>query len=185
MKICQKCGAELTDNAKFCDKCGNPLENNALEGTVVPTAKPQKTYLWALATLVLLAVLVGLAKMMNTTNGVSLSLPTLPQEITNRPKTSGFSTCKVKVNAIKYKADKYKLTITLSVEMVNTYSNNNQSIVSYVGYKLKQLDGTVVDSGTIPVTAMAEGDIVQQEYMIFGKCDAGKKYKLELYNVTT
>ena len=27
MKLCTKCGNQLSDDAKFCDKCGSPVSN--------------------------------------------------------------------------------------------------------------------------------------------------------------
>lgn len=192
MKNCPNCGKQIDDDAMFCNYCGV---------STTPPAPEQKKGIprWVQIVFIVFVVL-GVISQINlsgnsggntpssTKSGsgkaITLNLPQLPQEIKDYQKNSGWYLYKLNVNSIEYESKGDILTLRLKVAMESNSNGNNSNDVSYVGYKLTQTDGTVIDSGIISVSAMAVGDTVQEEKMIFGKCKAGQTYTLELTNVT-
>ena len=73
------------------------------------------------------------------------------------------------------------VTFTFLVTLTEKSSKENESASTEIGYKLYDSDGVVVDSGTIYVTPLAEGETARENEYIYN-LDPNETYTLKLMN---
>ncbi|MGN0640274.1 MAG: hypothetical protein ACI4JT_04905 [Oscillospiraceae bacterium] len=113
----------------------------------------------------------------------NMTLPSMPVTISNFTY-SGKLERKIEVQNIDYTyEDNYNGTVTLelNIKAKMTYNNsgNTHSDISKIGYKIKDSEGFVVDSGTILLDPMCVGDMIKEEKSVYS-LKLGETYTLEL-----
>jgi len=73
MPFCQKCGAELQENAKFCPECGQPTGTAPVPSVSAETTTTQRKPILGLIGIVLILIGIGVA-FANATIGILVLL---------------------------------------------------------------------------------------------------------------
>lgn len=116
----------------------------------------------------------------------NMTLPTLPVTINNYTYNGSLER-KIEVQNIDYTYEaNYDGTVTLklNIEAKMLYNNkgNSHSDNSKIGYKIKDSEGFVVDSGTMFLDPVSVGDMIKEEQTVFN-LKLGEAYTLELIDV--
>lgn len=102
---------------------------------------------------------------------LSLTLPATPATIYNYDYRDNVDTV-VSVESITYETQsnyngKSTLRLKLNVKMLENYTDTTAGATSKVGYKLKNSQGIIIDSGHFYVAPMAVGEVCLEEETIF------------------
>lgn len=116
---------------------------------------------------------------------ISIKLPSFPKRIYNYTYR-GTTEKIIDVTNIKYETTtnydgKSTVEFTATVSLVANYSTSTSSY-SEIGYKLKNSNGVIVDSGTTYVDPMAVGETVLEKFSIYN-LDPNETYSMTLENV--
>ena len=115
---------------------------------------------------------------------VEIQIPQLPQTITNYTYSNEIKMV-VEVTDVKTQTrvnydGTASLTVNLTVKMLENYTDSSTSY-SQVGYKLKDSNGVIVDSGNAYINPMAVGETATDQVYI-NKLSANESYVLEFEN---
>ena len=115
---------------------------------------------------------------------LDISLPKLPQSLTNYNFRNEIEEV-IEVTGIEVETSVHydgsaSAKLHLTVGMLENYSTST-SHYSHVGYKLKDSDGVIVDSGNASVNPMAVGE-TSKDTIYINNLDANESYVLELEN---
>lgn len=114
---------------------------------------------------------------------MTILLPELPTEVADS-SYSYVSILTIKeityTSSISYDGSA-NVTFTFLVTLTEKSSKENESASTKIGYKLYDSDGVVVDSGTIYVTPLAEGETARENEYIYN-LDPNETYTLKLMN---
>ena len=118
------------------------------------------------------------------TKEITINLPSTPQSFSDYDyKNKKEAT--IRVDKITYKSNVYDyddVTVTFSFQTTMTYNSTpGKSKYVYIGYKLKNSSGIIVDSGTIYVSQSDVNDVSVTEKKFFD-LNMKENYTLELYN---
>ena len=110
-------------------------------------------------------------------------LPTLP-EIISDYSYSGSKKSSVKITNITYEISDDDLYLYFTGEKIYDSEGNKYSRSCNVGWKLYDLDGYILDSGTFYSPAIAVGEKFRDEdERIYGVIKPGETYKLVISSV--
>ena len=118
------------------------------------------------------------------TKEITINLPSIPKTFTeygyNNKKESTVSVDKITYSSNVYDYD--DVTVTLVIQTTMTYNSTpGTAQYAYIGYKLKNSSGIIVDSGSILISKADKGDTVVTEKIFFG-LNMKEAYTLELYD---
>lgn len=112
--------------------------------------------------------------------GFTLNKPSLPCKINEIDYNGNIEyTVEVMELTAEYSSTG-SVKIKLKAKMVYNENGAGSSDYAYVGYKVKDSEGIVVDSGSFSVGPMAVGDIIIEENYLGGKYKLGEAYSIEL-----
>lgn len=119
------------------------------------------------------------------TGGLVINLPSVPATINNYGYNNVLKT-QISVEELSYETKIYNsgdATVTLKLKVKMLKNNENATSVSTsIGYKLKDSDGIIVDSGTIYISQMAVGESCLADKLFFD-LDPNETYTLTFDNV--
>lgn len=116
----------------------------------------------------------------------NMTLPALPTTIKNYTYNGSLER-KIEVQNIDYTYEANSngtVTLKLNIKAKMLYNNkgNSHSDNSEIGYKIKDSEGFVVDSGTMYLDPVSVGDMIKEEKTVFN-LKLGEAYTLELIDV--
>ena len=116
----------------------------------------------------------------------NITLPALPTTIKNYTYNGSLER-KIEVQNIDYTYEaNYDGTVTLKLnikaKMLYNNKGNSHSDNSKIGYKIKDSEGFVVNSGTMILDPVSVGDMIKEEQPVFN-LKLGEAYTLELIDV--
>ena len=116
---------------------------------------------------------------------INLILPTIPITINNYDRDENLekqiSITKIETEMSKSYNNKVTVNLEFNVKMLANYAEAT-SVSSSIGYKLKNSDGVIVDSGTIYISQMAVGETAKAD-KTFYDLEPDETYTLEFDNV--
>lgn len=115
---------------------------------------------------------------------IQLESESLPTEI-NVKDFDGTITSKIQIEDINYVVEKsYTPKLTVTIAGTKTYSNENiyfRSNYDVISYKLFDSGGFVVDSGSVYLDSLSQGDKFKDESLVFYDLIPGEMYTLEFF----
>lgn len=120
-------------------------------------------------------------------SGLDLTIPSLPCSV-NEVDYKGNIEKTVEVQSLtpnykSYGSGSGSLTFSIKAKMTYNSKGNSSSDYVYIGYKIKDSEGVIVDSGSFMVGPLAVGDVVvEEEYASADKINLNGKYTIELYD---
>ncbi len=117
----------------------------------------------------------------NQKQDFTILLPSVPQNISYYSGSSVQSTAKV--TNITYETSGTKATIFFTLEKIYDSRGNGQSASCYIGWKLYDSEGYIIDSGTFYSESMKVGDKQKNGKEYIYDLEKGETYKLEISNV--
>ena len=118
-------------------------------------------------------------------------LPVLPLQITipQAPVTlkeygyDGKTARKMEIVDISYEVSDWgTLTVSYTVKLLENKNGKSSSDYCYFGYKLKNSDGVIIDSGMCMAGPLAVGEAKREESYMGSDLDRGESYTLEFYD---